>query len=138
MEPIREGLFEISEDGSGYLLTTMCLRCKVSFFPRRTRCICCLKNDKVENTTLNSTGKLYTYSIVHRSAHLNVPYIVGYVDFEEAGVRVFSQLTGCKSEELEIGMEMKLVFEGMDTIENDKRKLVYKFRPLKLKEMKKL
>ena len=135
MEPIREGLFKINEDGSGYLLTNTCERCEVSFFPRRTKCIRCLKDDKLRNTTLYKGGKLYTYTVVHRSTpEFNLPYMVGYIDFEEAGVRVFSQLTQCKWEDLEIGMKMELVFEEMDMSEKEKRKLVYKFRPLKLKE----
>jgi uncharacterized OB-fold protein len=98
-----------------------------------------LKGDQLKNTTLSKGGKLYTYTIVYRSApDFNVPYIVGYIDFEEEGIRVFSQLTGCKMEELEIGMEMKLVFEEMDMNERDKRKLIYKFKPIKLKENIKL
>jgi len=136
MEPIREGFFEIKEDGFGYLLTNKCERCKIIFFPRREKCNRCYKNDKLRNTTLSKIGKLYTYTTVFRAGpSFNIPYMVGYVDFEEEGVRVFSQLTGCKPEELEIGMEMELVFEEMDMTEKERRKLVYKYRPVKLKEI---
>ena len=130
MEPIREGLFEINDDGSGYLLTNKCERCDLSFFPRRAKCINCLEEDKLKNTTLSKSGKLYTYSTIYRGTpYFNVPYMVGYIDFEEEGIRVFSQLTGCKPEELEVGMEMELVFEEMDMSEKDRRKIVYKFKP---------
>ncbi len=135
MEPIREGLFKINEGGSGYLLTNRCERCGMSFFPRRSKCIGCLKDDKLKHTTLYQGGKLYTYTIVYRSTpYFKLPYMVGYIDFEEEGVRVFSQLTGCSPEELEVGMEMELVFEEMDMNETDRRKMVYKFRPNKWKE----
>lgn len=130
MEPIREGLFKINEDGSGYLLTNRCERCDLSFFPRRSKCIKCLEEDKLKNTTLSKSGKLYTYSTIYRGTpSFNVPYMVGYIDFEDEGLRVFSQLTGCKPNELEVGMEMELVFEEMDMSEKDRRRMVYKFKP---------
>ena len=131
MEPIRQGLFEMNKDGSGYLLINSCERCGKSFFPRRTKCNECFKDDRLKNKTLSKTGKLYTYTTVHRGAPaFNVPFCVGYVDYEEEGIRVFAQLGGCKSEDLKLGMEMELYFEEMDMAEKERRKLVYKYRPL--------
>lgn len=132
MESIRDGLFKINEDGSGYLLTNKCERCKISFFPRRSKCINCLKSDQLKDTTLSKGGRLYTYSIVYRSSapHFNLPYIVGYIDFIEEGIRVFSQLTGCTPEQLEVGRTMEVVFEELDVNEKDKRRIVYKFKPV--------
>ena len=84
MKPIRQGLFEIKEGESGYLLTNKCGRCGTSYFPRRERCIKCLKNDMLKDTTLSKKGKLYTYTVLHRaSAHFKTPLLLGYVDFEE-------------------------------------------------------
>jgi uncharacterized OB-fold protein len=132
MELIREGLFEITQNGSGYLLTNKCERCGMSFFPRRERCRICWNDDPLKDTTLSTGAQLYTYTTVYRaSPYFNVPLMVGYVDFEEEGIRVFAQLTGCESKDLEIGMEMELVFEEMDIKEKEKRKLVYKFKPIK-------
>jgi uncharacterized protein len=131
MEPIREGLFELKEDGSGYLLINTCSRCGLSFFPRRKLCIKCLQDDSLKNETLKEGGKLYTYTIVHRAVpDFSIPYMVGYIDFEKEGVRVFSQITACEPEELKIGMEMKLVFEGTAMSDPGKRRMVYKFRPI--------
>jgi uncharacterized OB-fold protein len=131
MKPIREGFFEISKDGSGYIIANTCEKCGLGFFPSRTKCTNCLSGDKLKSIQLSKGGKLYTYTTVYRApSFFNVPYMVGYVDFEKEGIRVFAQLTGCKSEDLEIGMEMELVFEEMDVNEDDKRKLVYKFKPL--------
>lgn len=131
MKPIREGLFEIAPDGSGYLLINRCERCGRNFFPRRIRCISCLKDDCLKDTTLSKIGKLHTYTTVYRaSPSFNVPFNVGYVDFEEEGIRIFAQLVGCKSEELKIGMNMELTFEPMDLVEKDKQIMVYKFRPI--------
>lgn len=130
MDPIREGLFELTKDGSGYLLINTCTCCNISFFPRRLLCIKCLQESCLKNETLKEGGRLYTFTIVHRAnPDFSIPYIVGYVDFEKEGVRVFTQITGCRPEELKIGMEMKLVFDGTAMIDPDKRKMVYKFMP---------
>ena len=132
MEPIRQGLFEIKENGSGCLLTNLCERCKKSFFPRRNKCTDCFQEDRLKNTTLSTKGKLYTYTTVYRvTPGFHVPLMLGYVDYEEEGIRIFSQLGGCKPEDLQIGMEMELFFEEMDMEEKDRRKWVYKYRPAK-------
>ena len=134
MQPIRKGLFEISEDGSGFLLINECERCGKSFFPRRTHCIVCMRDDCLKNKTLSEIGRLYTYTTVFRSGpHFKVPFMVGYVDFEEEGIRIFTRLTGCKPEELQIGMKMELVFEEMDMGNKEMNRLVYKCRPVKQK-----
>jgi uncharacterized OB-fold protein len=131
MDPVREGLFELTGGGSGYLLINTCGRCGLSFFPRRKLCIKCLQDNSLKDETLKEGGKLYTFTVVHRaSPDFSVPYMVGCVDFEKEGVRVFSQITGCRPEELKIGMEMKLVFEGTAMSEPDKRRMVYKFVPV--------
>jgi len=135
MDVIREGLFEVKEDFSGYLLTNKCERCGISYFPRREMCIVCLRSDKLRDTKLSKTGKLYTYTALFRaSPHFNVPLLLGFVDFEEEKIRVFAQLTDCKETDLEIGMDMELVFQEMDVKEKDKAKLIYKFRPVRLKK----
>jgi uncharacterized OB-fold protein len=139
MEPIKEGLFVVNKDGTGYLVTNKCERCGIHFFPVRTKCIRCLKDDKLRTSALNKGGRLYTYTNVYRSLpYFKVPYIVGYIDFEEERVRVFAPLAGCKMEDLEIGMEMDLVFEEMEMNEKSMQKMVYKFRPAKGREEGKL
>jgi uncharacterized OB-fold protein len=131
MDPVREGLFELTEDGSGYLLINTCSHCGLSFFPRRELCIKCLQETSLKDETLKEGGKLYTFTVVHRATpDFSIPYMVGYVDFEKEGVRVFSQITGCKPEELKIGMEVKLVFEGTAMSDPSKRRMVYKFMPV--------
>jgi uncharacterized OB-fold protein len=132
LEPLRGGLFEVRENGSGYLLINHCERCGLHFFLRRMKCIRCLKEDKLRDSTLSGSGKLYTYTVVYRSTpDFKIPYMVGYIDFEQEGLRVFSQLTGCQPEELQVGMDMEMVFEALDMNENEKRKMIYKFRPHK-------
>jgi uncharacterized OB-fold protein len=130
MEPIQEGLFETRENGTGYLLTNKCERCGTSYFPRREKCTVCLKSDKLIQTKLAKTGKLYTYTALYRTSEkFKVPLLLGYVDFKDEGIRVFAQLEGCRAEDLQIGMDMELIFGGMNVVESEKNNLVYKFRP---------
>ncbi len=131
MEAIREGLFELTPDGAGHLLINTCSRCGLSFFPRRKLCIRCLQDNALQEGTLKEGGKLYTYTVVHRgSPDFSVPYMVGYIDFEREGVRVFSPITGCRPEELKIGMDMRVIFEGTAMSDRSKSRMVYKFAPL--------
>lgn len=131
MEVFREGLFEVREDGSGHLLTNRCERCGINFFPRRKKCIRCYRSDRLKDAVISRNGKLYTYATVYQGLPAFVtPYMIGYVDFEEEGLRVFAQLTGCTSDELEVGGEMELVFEEMSLREGEGKKVTYKFRPV--------
>ena len=133
--PFREGLFVIEKNGIGYLLGNRCRRCGITFFPRRVFCIECSQSDNLEDVKLSTMGTLHTFTTVYRAtSDFKTPYIVGYVDLENDGVRVFSPLSDCQAEELKIGMKMQLIFGTRHKIakdENDKRRLTYKFRPLK-------
>ncbi len=124
-------MFEIRADGSGHLLTNRCERCGIHFFPRRKKCIRCYQSDRLKETVLCRNGKLYTYTTVYQGLPAFVtPYMIGYVDFKEEGLRIFAQLTGCTAEELEVGREMELVFEEMSLKEEAGKKVTYKFRPV--------
>jgi uncharacterized OB-fold protein len=60
--------------------------------------------------------------------------LVGYIDLEEDGVRIFAPISDCRPEALKIGMKMELTFGKRDKIprgEDDKKQLTYQFRPLK-------
>jgi uncharacterized OB-fold protein len=133
--PFRDGLFELEQDGTGYLMANRCRRCKITFFPKRDFCIKCFKDDGLENIRLSTRGKLHTFSVVYRTLpDFPTPYIIGYIDLEKDGVRVFAPIDDCEPEDLQIGMEMELAFGKRikkPADENDKRLLAYKFRPVR-------
>jgi uncharacterized OB-fold protein len=125
--PIREGLFTEGKKG-GLLLATKCKSCGQMFFPPRKSCLDCFGQDMGE-VALSSTGKLYTFTIVHMPAHkYKPPFALGWVEFPE-GVRVFGQIKGWESYPLKIGMKMKVV---VDTLweEEEKEFYGYKFEPV--------
>ena len=131
--PFRQGLFVVNPDKSGYLIGNRCQHCGVTFFPRREFCIECFLGKHLEDIKLDTIGTLYTFTNIFRAPpDLKTPYIVGYIDLEKNGVRIFAPITDCRLEDLKIGIKMELVFGRRDKIpedENDKKQLTYQFRP---------
>lgn len=130
MEPIQEGLFEINENNTGHLLINRCERCNLNFYPRRSPCLKCAQDDKLVDSTLLKNGTLYTFTVVHRALPVYVtPYIIGFIDLKDEGLRIFAQISDCDPDELEIGMEMEPFFDEMQMKDSSTNKLICKFRP---------
>lgn len=128
--PIREGYFHqaTSPSDESCLLASRCQSCGQVFFPKRKHCLDCFGQD-MEEVILSTTGKLYTFTIVHMpTEHYDPPYAIGWVEFPEE-VRVFGQIKGWESRPLKIGMNMKVV---IDTLwqEEEREVIGYKFEPL--------
>jgi len=58
-----------------------------------------------------------------------VPYAFGWVELPE-GVRVETLYTGCRPEELSLGMKVELVIETLHTDSEGREIVCHKFRPL--------
>ena len=60
--------------------------CGAIFLGERANCSSCGARDQLKPTRLSNKGKLYVYSIVHRSfPGIEVPYISAIVDLEGGG-----------------------------------------------------
>ena len=131
--PFRRGLFTVNPDGSGYLTGNRCQRCGVTFFPGREFCLACCQRSHLEDVKLDTTGVLHTFTTVYRSPpDFKTPYMVGYIDLEMNGVRIFAPITGCREKDLKIGIKMELVFGKMNKTpkdDNERKQLTYQFRP---------
>lgn len=69
-----------------YLEGQKCGECGAVYLGERNTCAKCGARDKIEPTRLSNKGKLYVYSIVHRSfPGIEVPYISAIVDLEGGG-----------------------------------------------------
>ncbi len=69
-----------------YLEGQKCGECGAVYLGERNTCAKCGARDKIEPTRLSNKGKLYVYSIVHRSfPGVEVPYISAIVDLEGGG-----------------------------------------------------
>lgn len=77
---------KLPDDGDPYLEGQKCGKCGAIFLGARTTCSKCGARDAMEAVTLSNEGKLYSYSIVHRSfPGIEVPYISAIVDLEGGG-----------------------------------------------------
>ena len=134
--PVIEGLFTWPS-ADPRLIGTRCLSCNSYFFPRKQSCgnpKC--KEKKIEDTLLSTEGKLWTYTVMRYPpvppfrSDREPPYPVGVVELPE-GIRVLGLLTGCEPEELEAGMDMKMVIDALYRDEDGQPVLTWKFKPVR-------
>ena len=77
---------KIPETGEPYLEGLKCKSCGAIFLGHRAVCSKCGARDQLAAHRLGTKGKLYAYSIVHRSfPGVEVPYISAIVDLEGGG-----------------------------------------------------
>ncbi len=77
---------KLPEDGDPYLEGHKCSECGAIYLGTRENCASCGARDGITATRLSTKGKLYSYSIVHRSfPGIEVPYISAIVDLEGGG-----------------------------------------------------
>mgnify|MGYP003337209696 CR=1 FL=1 len=77
---------KLPEGGDPYLEGNKCGECGAVFLGDRDNCSKCGARDKMETVKLSNKGKLYAYSIVHRSfPGIDVPYVSAIVDLEGGG-----------------------------------------------------
>ena len=77
---------KIPETGEPYLEGMKCKSCGAIYLGARAVCSKCGARDQLAAHKLGTKGKLYAYSIVHRSfPGVEVPYISAIVDLEGGG-----------------------------------------------------
>ncbi|MBI2867008.1 MAG: Zn-ribbon domain-containing OB-fold protein [Chloroflexi bacterium] len=96
------------------LVAPRCRDCGQLFYPGRL-CPRCL-GDSFEWPTLSGRGIVYSYTVIRQAAHPafqpEVPYVFAIIELEE-GLRIASNVVGCRPEDVRIGMEVEVVFEGI-------------------------
>jgi len=131
--PIVEGVFTWPSDDPS-LIGSRCEACGEHFFPKVKLCQnpdCSNKSD-VKEVLLSKSGKLWSYTLQHYAPpppyRGPVPLIIGLMELPE-NLKVMGQLTGCREEDLKIGMDMELVIEKLFEDEEGKEVVTWKFRP---------
>lgn len=77
---------KLPEGEDPYLEGHKCKSCGAVFLGARNVCSKCGARDQIEAVKLSNKGKLYAYSIVHRSfPGIEVPYISAVVDLDGGG-----------------------------------------------------
>jgi hypothetical protein len=121
----KKRLYEKCHDA---LAIQFCPACDRYVFYPRELCPYCLEVTP-EWREARGRGKIYSYTVVRKSALLAfehiVPYIFAVVELEE-GVRIPSRIIDCAIDEVKIDMPVELVWQS----DGEKSKLV--FRPIRV------
>lgn len=90
-----------------------CAACEAIFLGERNNCSKCGARSQISPTRLSNKGKLYSYSIVHRSfPGIEVPYISAIVDLEGGGTLKGNLINiDPKPENIEFDMPVDVVFD---------------------------
>jgi uncharacterized protein len=109
------------------LMIQQCATCGVVMWPAKSRCDNCMQ-PTVHWVQASGKATLYSFALMHQVYHpgfaSEVPYIIAQVDLEE-GLRILTNIVGCSSSDLQIGMLLEVTFEAI----TDKVTLP-KFRPV--------
>ena len=97
------------------LMIQRCATCGVVMWPAKSRCDNCMQ-PTVNWVQASGKAALYSFALMHQVYHpgfaSEVPYIIAQVDLEE-GLRILTNLVGCSSSDLQIGMPLEVTFEAI-------------------------
>ncbi len=97
---------KVPDGGEPYLEGHKCANCGATFLGVRNVCSKCGARDRMEAVKLPNTGRLYSYSIVHRSfPGIKVPYISAVVDLDD-GTAVKGNLINIEPDPQKIAFDM--------------------------------
>jgi uncharacterized protein len=105
------------EAGTPYLLGSRCGECAAVFLGVRENCGRCCARRRMQPLRLAARGRLYSYTIVHRSyPGIRVPFISAIVDLEEGGT-LKGNLVEIEPnpDKLAYGMPVRVVFRGAES-----------------------
>lgn len=97
-----------SELAHGRVVLGWCTGCDTHVWPPAPRCRRCMRPVD-EERTLAGTGRLYSYSVVHRPARgFPAPYVLAYVELD-GGPTVMANLVDVELDRLRVGDAVELV-----------------------------
>ena len=113
----------------GKLVLQKCQKCATFNFHPKPWCIECGSRD-LKWTDAKPFGTVYSYTVSYSVAmnypgwEADLPLILCLVDLDD-GARMYAQVTGCKPEDIAIGMRLEVHFEDISDEAG-----IPKFRPL--------
>ncbi len=104
---------KIPAGGDPYLEGHKCKACGAVYLGERSVCAKCGTRNQIEAVRLSNQGRVYVYSIVHRTfPGIEVPYVSAVVDLDGGGT-VKGNLIGIAPdpEKIKMGMAVRVVFK---------------------------
>ncbi|MBI4641644.1 MAG: Zn-ribbon domain-containing OB-fold protein [Candidatus Tectomicrobia bacterium] len=97
------------------LILKECLNCGAHRFVSRLLCPHC-HSEETRWVKANGKGEVYTYTVMHQPYHPafapDLPYVVAMIELEE-GVKLISNVIGCRPQEVKVGMKVEVVFDDV-------------------------
>jgi uncharacterized OB-fold protein len=97
------------------LLIQKCGDCGAYRFYPRLYCPKCA-SEAVQWSRVSGRATVYSYTVIHRAPSPgfkpDLPYVLAIVDLDE-GVRMMTNIVGCKPEEVRIGLNVSVVFNDV-------------------------
>lgn len=119
--------------GNPYLAGARCRSCGHTYVGDRTICAKCAARNQMEPVRLSETGKVYVYTIVHRSfPGVETPFIDVIVDLDD-GAHLKGTLVGVKPDpdNIPFGLAVKVSYREADPVNKPgKPHLTYVFEPV--------
>lgn len=134
MDELRPAAPEIRFDSghAPFLAGSRCQACGTVFVGERTICANCGSRDGVSAHKLSETGRVHTYSIVHRSfPGVQTPFVSAVVALDGGGnVQATVQDVAIDTDEPLFDIPVKIVFSAVDQADSSGRNfLAYHFVP---------
>lgn len=123
----------IDRDAAGqpHLKGSRCRQCGYTYVGERANCARCYARDSMDAVQLSETGKLYAWTIVHRSfPGVATPFIDAVVDLDD-GAHLKGVLRGVALDPGKIPSDLavRIVFEDVVPSGQDRAFLAYSFMP---------
>jgi uncharacterized protein len=121
--------------GAPFLEGHSCTKCNEVFTASRRACPNCFSLEEMRTVVLKTTGRLHSFTIVHRSfPGVVTPFVSAIVDVDGGGVLKGNLVDIAPDPEvIEAGMAVNVVFrEGVARGKNGERFMIYAFAPTEI------
>ena len=133
MTPTLKSFLKRDEKGEPYLGGSKCTACGHLYVGERSVCANCTARGQIEPHRLAETGKIFVYTIVHRSfPGVATPFIDVIVDLDD-GAHIKGTLLGVEPypEQIPYDLPVRVVFNERAPVNMpDTPHLTYAFEPL--------